>query len=116
MSDLGNKEIMAENIKSYMVAHKMDRAQLADAVNVPYPTVSDWINAKTYPRIDKIERMATYFNISKSDLVERKPAAPVWSDEQARKNIELFSALSADQQTEALRYMKYLLQSGEYDA
>ncbi len=34
------------------------------------PTFSDWVNAKTYPRIDKIELMANYFGISKSDLVE----------------------------------------------
>ena len=31
---------------------------------------SDWVNAKTYPRIDKIELMANYSGISKSDLVE----------------------------------------------
>lgn len=36
------------------------------------PTFSDWINAKTYPRIDKIELMANYFGIEKSDLVEDK--------------------------------------------
>ena len=34
------------------------------------PTFSDWVNAKTYPRIDKIELMANYFGISKADLVE----------------------------------------------
>ncbi|EJE4540903.1 transcriptional regulator, partial [Staphylococcus pseudintermedius] len=29
-------------------------------------------NAKTYPRIDKIELLANYFNVNKSDLVEDK--------------------------------------------
>lgn len=37
-----------------------------------YTTFSDWINGKKYPRIDKIEMMANYFNIAKSDLVESK--------------------------------------------
>jgi len=36
------------------------------------PTFSDWVNAKTYPRIDKIELMANYFGISKADLVEER--------------------------------------------
>ena len=35
-------------------------------------TFSDWVNAKTYPRIDKIEMLANYFGINKSDLIEDK--------------------------------------------
>lgn len=36
-----------------------------------YTTVLDWVNAKTYPRIDKIELMSRYFGVDKSDLVEK---------------------------------------------
>ncbi len=36
-------------------------------------TFSDWVNAKTYPRIDAIELMANYFGISKAFLVECQP-------------------------------------------
>ena len=43
---------------------------MSDAINVPYTTVTDWLKGKTYPRIDKIELMARYFGISKSDLIE----------------------------------------------
>ena len=32
----------------------------------------DWINAVTYPRIGKIEAMASYFGVLKSDLIEEK--------------------------------------------
>ena len=35
-------------------------------------TVSDWLNEKKYPRIDKIEILANYFKILKSDLIEEK--------------------------------------------
>ncbi|UBH14891.1 helix-turn-helix domain-containing protein [Macrococcus armenti] len=67
---LGNKEIMAKNIKKFMKINKIDRNRMSKDLNVSYTTLSDWINAKTYPRIDKIELMANYFSISKSDLVE----------------------------------------------
>lgn len=70
MSDLGNKEIMGKNIQKYMKKKNIDRHKLSDDLNVKYTTLSDWINAKTYPRIDKIELMANYFGIQKSDLVE----------------------------------------------
>lgn len=71
MSDLGNKKVMAENIQRLMAAHAIDRNKLASDLNLKYTTLSDWINGKTYPRIDKIEMMARYFGVQKADLVEK---------------------------------------------
>lgn len=72
MSDLGNKEIFAKNLKYYMKYYNKDRTQVADDLKIPYTTFNDWYNAVTYPRIDKIEMLANYFNIQKSDLIENK--------------------------------------------
>lgn len=70
MGSLGNKEVMAKNIKRYMDIHNIDRKELASIAGVAYSTLSDWLNANKYPRIDKIEKMSNYFGISKADLVE----------------------------------------------
>lgn len=48
----------------------MNPKEFSKVMNFKYSTVLDWVNAKTYPRIDKIELMANYFNVEKSDLVE----------------------------------------------
>lgn len=72
---LGNKKVMGNNIQFYMNKMGLERADLAKAIGVPYSSLTDWINGKTYPRIDKIERMANYFNIEKSDLVEEHSKA-----------------------------------------
>ncbi len=72
MGSLGNKEIMAKNIKYYMDKKHIRPTDICGTLKIPMPTFSDWINAKTYPRIDKIELMANYFGIEKSDLVEEK--------------------------------------------
>ena len=72
MSDLGNKEVFAENLKYYIDKSGKDRRELAEEWGFPYSTVTEWINAKKYPRIDRIEIMANYFHILKSDLIERK--------------------------------------------
>ena len=45
---------------------------LAEIVGVSSATMSDWLNEKKYPRIDKIEILANYFQILKSDLIEEK--------------------------------------------
>lgn len=73
---LGNKETMAANLKYYMRLNGVDRNKLVDDLNLKYMTVSDWINAKTYPRIDKIEMLAHYFGINKSDLIEDRIDTP----------------------------------------
>ena len=70
MGNLGNKEIMARNIKYYMDKNNIRSIDICGTLKIPMPTFSDWINAKTYPRIDKIELMANYFGIEKSNLVE----------------------------------------------
>ncbi|HFI0792683.1 TPA: XRE family transcriptional regulator [Streptococcus suis] len=73
---LGNKEVVSNNLKYYMNKKGVDRNQLCSDLDLKYMTVSDWINAKTYPRIDKIESLANYFGINKSDLIEEKSTIP----------------------------------------
>ena len=69
-SSLGNKEVMAKNIKYYMNLHDKDRKQICDDLDFKYSTFSEWVNGKKYPRIDAIEKMANYFGIKKSGLIE----------------------------------------------
>lgn len=85
---LGNKKIMGENIQYYMDKMGIDRKDFAKAIDVPYSSLTDWINGKTYPRIDKIEKMANYFGISKSDLVEERQDDSYYIDPETRKIAE----------------------------
>lgn len=48
----------------------VSRKEMCDTLHFKYSTLSEWLQAKKYPRIDKIEMMANYFGIEKSDLVE----------------------------------------------
>lgn len=72
MSDLGNKKIFSENLKYYMTINRKTRVDVCRDLEIPYSTFTDWCNANIYPRIDKIELLANYFDIKKSDLVESK--------------------------------------------
>lgn len=86
MGGLGNKEIMAKNIKRLMELRGKDRNDVCKDLGFKYTTFTDWINAKTYPRIDKIEMMANYFGVSKADLVEEPvEAEPYYINNDARE-------------------------------
>ncbi len=75
MTSLGNKEIFSRNLKRLMNENNIDRNTLCENLNFRYSTVSEWISAKKYPRIDKIEMLANYFNVKKSDLIEDRISA-----------------------------------------
>lgn len=49
---------------------------MCEALGIKYTTFADWVNAKTYPRIDRIEQMANYFGIKKSALLEEHDQLP----------------------------------------
>nr|DAE76141.1 MAG TPA: Repressor protein CI [Caudoviricetes sp.] len=68
---LGNKEVMASNIRRHLDKLGLNVKDFANEMNFKYSTVLDWVNAKTYPRIDKIELMANHFKVEKADLIEK---------------------------------------------
>lgn len=72
MSDLGNKEIFSKNLKYYMTINNKTRNDICRDLDFKYTTFTDWYNGNIYPRIDKIEMLANYFRIEKSDLIENK--------------------------------------------
>jgi len=75
MSDLGNKKIMARNIQRLMALNNKTRQDVCKDLGFKYTTFTSWYNGDIYPRIDKIEMMANYFGVSKSELVEDQTGA-----------------------------------------
>ena len=67
---IGNKEVLAKNLKKYIYKSGKERSQVAEDLGLPYSTVTDWVNGKKYPRINNIEKLAAYFGVSKSELIE----------------------------------------------
>lgn len=85
MSNIGNKEIFAKNLKYYIDRSGKNQAEIAEIVGVSKATLTNWIQATKYPRIDKIEMLANYFGILKSDLIEDKHKQPAEGELSIRK-------------------------------
>ena len=69
---LWSKEVFAKNLNKYIERTGISQKELAEIIGVSAPTMNDYTKAKKFPRIDKIEKMANYFGILKSDLIEEK--------------------------------------------
>jgi transcriptional regulator with XRE-family HTH domain len=72
-------------LKHYIEQSGKDRKELAEIWGFPYSTITEWINGRKYPRIDRIEVMADYFGILKSDLIEDKQKQPTKSELSIKK-------------------------------
>jgi len=70
VSGLGNKDIMAKNLNYYLNNSSKDAADVCRDLKIATSTFSDWVNGKKYPKMDNIDRIADYFGVKKSDLIE----------------------------------------------
>lgn len=64
--------VFANNLKYYLEKNERTQKELAQIIKVSQGTVCDWIKGRTYPRMDKVEAIAEYFRIEKSDLIEER--------------------------------------------
>ncbi len=66
------KDIFAHNLKKQLLIKNKTQADIVNDLKLTSSTVSDWANAKEYPRMDKVQMIADYLGIYKSDLIEEK--------------------------------------------
>lgn len=84
MSDLDSRKTLAQNLQRLMALRDIDRQQICADLDIKYTTFTDWYNGNKYPRIDRIEQLANYFGIAKSQLIEVDGIAPALSQRDER--------------------------------
>ena len=89
MSDIGNKDVFAENLTYYMEKSGKTRSEICDSLGIAYSTFSEWVKGRKYPRIDKIEMLANYFGILKSQLIEKQDNAITFELHVDKNNAEI---------------------------
>ena len=69
-TDLGNKEIFIRNLKRQLEISGKKKIEVASAIGVSTGNFADWLAGRSYPRMDKIQRLAEFFDIQMADLVD----------------------------------------------
>lgn len=70
MKEKNSNNIFASNLRYYLEEKGYRQADLARGVKVSTGTVADWCMARSFPRMDKVEMIADFLGIEKSDLIE----------------------------------------------
>lgn len=105
MKDLGNKQAMSENLKRLMDERNVSPKELGKALGFPYTTVLSWLKADNYPRIDKIELIAAYFGVIKSDLIEYKTTEQREVESLDKELTQLLTSLSLSEKRRVLDFI-----------
>ncbi|WP_019125556.1 LexA family protein [Peptoniphilus grossensis] len=63
-------DILVKNLLFYLDRLGLTQTEFARELGYPETTVSNWFNKNTYPRPDKIQEMANYFGVRRTDLTE----------------------------------------------
>ena len=72
MSDEEQKQIFATNLNHYLELNGKTQKEVADAIGVSPQTFNTWIQGIALPRMGKVQKLADYFGIGKSDLIDIK--------------------------------------------
>ena len=70
-------------LKYWINRFGITQKDLADALKVPTQTVNSWCKGVCIPRMDRVQKLADYFHIGKSDLLEPKSGATLESIDSA---------------------------------
>ena len=101
---------ISENIKKLRECYGISQKELAAIANVTDKAVSTWETGNNKPRMGAIQKIADYFHIKKSDIIEDFG----WQNFNQNKlqNFDLDS-LSPENREKALEYIKLLHMSEE---
>ena len=70
--DENYRRIFARNLNRFLEINGKNQADIATLLNVSQAAVSNWCKGIKMPRMDKVQALADYFGVNKSNLLEEK--------------------------------------------
>lgn len=73
MSEYEINKRIAERIQHYLDVRSLTQGDLAEYMGVTQATVSNWCNGVKMPRMNKIDKICEFFEVTRSDLMDPEP-------------------------------------------
>ena len=71
MSEIEQRQIFCENLNRIMNERGYAQVDVAAAIDVSPSRFNTWMQGKAIPRMGKLQALADYFGIPKSELIEK---------------------------------------------
>lgn len=110
----------AQNLKNIMQKRNKTQSDLVKDLSLRQATVSDWLNGKKYPRMDKVEKLANYLGVSINELlmqsVPELPVPALQLTDQEKLMIKKYRQLNADSKFVIDNQIDFMLYKQEQSA
>lgn len=75
MKDNEQRDIFARNLNRLLQERDLTQLEVAKAIGVSAQTFNTWCRGIAIPRMNKIQKLADYFHVNKSILIDDEPSA-----------------------------------------
>ena len=111
--------VFSNNLNHILLSRHLTQREVAEAIEVSPQTFNTWCQGIALPRMGKLQRLADYFGLNKSDLIEdHSSVAPAPSvhvpSPMEEKLLDSFYQLSPSGQELLVDYADTLVSSGKY--
>lgn len=118
MTNQEQRIIFSDNLKRHLQRAEKTQKEVADAIGVSAQTFNTWIKGIAIPRMGKIQALADYFRINKSDLIDEPstdsdPDTPMSGPAEDRL-ISIYRDLNDEGQEKLLDYAEDLSGMNKY--
>lgn len=72
MSEDEYKKIFSKNLNYFMTLNNKTQVDIINDLGFNKSAVSTWCNGTRLPRMDKVDALAKYFGVNRSDLIENR--------------------------------------------
>ena len=69
------KKTFTDNLNRLLRVRGITQAELATYMEVSNTTVNNWVKGYKVPRMDKVDKLCSFFKIKRSELLEQSPAS-----------------------------------------
>lgn len=118
MGEKEQREIFSKNLKHYMNLSGYTQKEVADAIGVSPQTFNTWMRGIALPRMGKVERLANFFGIKKTDLIDEAGTTgyAIQLSSIETEIMDVVFKLTDENKKTTLKQVKFLLYEQEEEA
>lgn len=105
---------ISDNIKRLRLQHGLSQDEFGALIGRSGKSISTWENGTRTPKMGEIQKIADYFGIKKTEIIDdvtEAPDRPAVKDERLAMLIDLFERLSPDAQMLLISQLSAIVQS-----
>lgn len=121
MTDEKQKLLFSSNLSRLIEERNLKQSEIAEYIGVSPQTFNTWVKGIAFPRMGKVQKIADFFNVPKSYLIEEHPddeltyyikpeAAEAAKELYERDELRVLFDAARDVSEEDIRYVATLLE------